>query len=156
MAAWRRRQPDPAVIVIDPSAPILFVDDDRADRMVIQVVLERSALPNPVRGFDGGAALLEYIASAASGAEPAPALVLVDVNMPGMTGFDVVKRIRAYEQFRELPPVSMLTSSDAEDDKIRAAEVGADNYLAKQSGVDAFVAMIDAAFAAKLTDQGAV
>lgn len=138
------------MIVIDPTAPILFVDDDRADRMVIKVVLQRSALPNPVREFASGPALLEYIDAAARGAEPDPALVLVDVNMPGMTGFEVVERIRAHDKFRELPLVSMLTSSDADEDKARATEAGADAYLAKQSGVAEFVAMIDDAFATQL------
>ncbi len=59
-----------------------------------------------------------------------PDLVLLDVRMPGMTGFDVLKEIRRFDDV----PVIMLTVRDDELDKVRALEMGADDYVVKPFG----------------------
>ena len=68
--------------------------------------------------------------------------VLLDVNMPGIGGIETLKRIRA-----SLPrlPILMLTVRDAEDEKVNALELGADDYITKPFGVRELVARIRAA-----------
>jgi two-component system chemotaxis sensor kinase CheA len=58
-------------------------------------------------------------------------LVVADVDMPGMTGFELTERIRADEQFRDIP-VIMVTSRDTVDDRRRGFEAGADAYVLKR------------------------
>jgi CheY-like chemotaxis protein len=58
-------------------------------------------------------------------------LVVADVDMPRMTGFELTERIRADEEFRDLP-VIIVTSRDTVDDRRRGFEVGADAYVLKR------------------------
>jgi len=58
-------------------------------------------------------------------------LVVADVDMPRMTGFELTERIRADEQFRDIP-VIIVTSRDTIDDRRRGFEVGADAYVLKR------------------------
>jgi CheY-like chemotaxis protein len=58
-------------------------------------------------------------------------LVVADVDMPRMTGFELTERIRADEQFRDIP-VIIVTSRDTVDDRRRGFEVGADAYVLKR------------------------
>jgi CheY-like chemotaxis protein len=58
-------------------------------------------------------------------------LVVADVDMPRMSGFELTERIRADEQFREIP-VIIVTSRDTVDDRRRGFEVGADAYVLKR------------------------
>ena len=68
---------------------------------------------------------------------PFPALVLLDLKMPGTSGFDVLQSVRAPKQpaFNRLPVV-VFTSSMHDEDATRAFELGADAYLVKPSGFD--------------------
>jgi CheY-like chemotaxis protein len=59
-----------------------------------------------------------------------PDLILLDINMPGYSGFDVLTRLRDDDHLRRIPVV-MLTSSDAQNDIARAYELGASGYIAK-------------------------
>ncbi|HEY3330476.1 MAG TPA: diguanylate cyclase [Capsulimonadaceae bacterium] len=57
-------------------------------------------------------------------------IVLLDVNMPGMTGFDVVRKIRTSTEYWDLP-VIMVTALNAKEDRLRAAQAGANDFIAK-------------------------
>ncbi len=63
-------------------------------------------------------------------AEPLPDLILLDINMPGLSGFDVLEAVKADERLKSVPVV-MLTSSDASADVARAYELGASGYISK-------------------------
>jgi DNA-binding response OmpR family regulator len=67
-----------------------------------------------------------------------PRLVLLDLKMPRLSGFDVLSWLRGEESFRELPVV-ILTSSSHESDIKRAYDLGAHSYLVKPVGFDALV-----------------
>jgi two-component system response regulator len=62
--------------------------------------------------------------------QPHPDLILLDINMPGYSGFDVLTRLRDDDHLKRIPVV-MLTSSDAQNDIARAYELGASGYIAK-------------------------
>lgn len=134
------------MLVVEPTLDIVVVDDSDGDRLIIGVVLERSQLRNPVVLLGSAQEAISHLENTATQGRPPPALVMLDVNMHGMTGFDVLAFIRSKDAFADQPIVAMLTSSDADRDEMRATALGADVFLPKKSGVSAFVDMIDANF----------
>src|SRR2546427_1460539 len=103
-------------------AVVLVVDDGPANRQLVQAYL--AGLDVDVRQAEDGASALEQIK-----AEP-PDLVLLDVQMPGMDGYEVCRRIKAGPRGRLLPVV-MITALNQTDDRVRALESGADDFMAK-------------------------
>jgi DNA-binding response OmpR family regulator len=98
---------------------ILIVDDDRELRELIGFVLRSAGYP-VVEAGDGLEALRQH-------AERKPDLVILDVNLPGIDGFEVCRRIRLDAD----TPVMMLTVRGEEADQVKGLDLGADDYLAK-------------------------
>ena len=98
---------------------ILIVDDDRELRELIGFALRGAGYP-VVEAGDGLEALRQHAAEK-------PDLVILDVNLPGLDGFEVCRRIRAEAD----TPVMMLTVRSEEADQVRGLDLGADDYLAK-------------------------
>ena len=98
---------------------ILIVDDDRELRELIGFALRGAGYP-VVEAGDGLEALRRHAAEK-------PDLVILDVNLPGIDGFEVCRRIRAEAD----TPVMMLTVRSEEADQVRGLDLGADDYLAK-------------------------
>ncbi len=90
-------------------ATVLVVDDDPRNRKLLEILVQAEG--HTVRSVDSGAAALAAIA------EGAPGLVLLDVMMPGMDGFDVLRRLKA-DPLLSAIPVVMVTALD--DDAARA------------------------------------
>src|SRR5216684_2847357 len=103
-------------------AVVLVVDDGVANRELVQAYL--AGLDCDVRVAEDGSSALAQIK-----AEP-PDLVLLDVQMPGMDGYEVCRRIKAGPRGRLLPVV-MITALNQTDDRVRALESGADDFMAK-------------------------
>ncbi len=135
------------MIILDPAQPILVVDDEASDRMIISAIIERSDLRNKVEQMASGQALLDYMDKVSQNAALMPALILLDINMPALSGFDTVTRLRQMDAFREQPLIAMLTSSDAASDQLEANRSGANIFLTKPSGVAKFLALINGSFA---------
>ena len=98
---------------------ILIVDDDRELRELIGFALRGAGYTVVVAG-DGLEALRQHAAEK-------PDLVILDVNLPGIDGFEVCRRIRVASD----TPVMMLTVRSEEADQVRGLDLGADDYLAK-------------------------
>src|SRR3982074_937851 len=101
---------------------VLVVDDSRAIRTVIEACL--SGINCDIRFAANGPTALEMI-----DADP-PDLVLLDVQMPGMDGYEVCVRIRANPRFKLLPVV-MITARSHSQDRVKALEWGADDFMTK-------------------------
>ena len=116
------------------SGTILIVDDSAGGREALQ-----GALTN--RGYD--------LVFAASGPEAlqlasrrVPDLVLLDVMMPEMDGFEVCRRLRGDPKLAEVP-VIMITALDDRDARIRGLEAGADDFISKPFDVGRLRAQVD-------------
>ena len=77
--------------------------------------------------------------------EPRPDLLLLDLKMPKMNGFDVLRWVRANPEMRNLPVV-VFSSSDLPEDKERAKELGAREYFVKGSNWEEFVSELSKKF----------
>lgn len=106
----------------DMPKKILAVDDERHIVRLIQVNLERAGY-EVVTAFDGREALIKI-------EEERPDMVVLDVMMPYMDGFETLKQIRANPLTRELP-VIMLTAKAQDQDVFQGYSKGADIYLTK-------------------------
>src|SRR5262249_23894610 len=73
-----------------------------------------------------------------------PDLIVLDLNLPGMSGFELCRRFRTEEETRRTP-IIMLTARIEEGDKVRGLDLGADDYITKPFGVRELVARVRAA-----------
>jgi two-component system KDP operon response regulator KdpE len=112
---------------------ILVVDDDPQIRRVMRVTLTGQGYE--VDDAKSGDGALEKIRSARFD------LVLLDVNLPGMSGLDVCRAIRGHSEIA----IIMLTVRDSEEDKVAALDAGADDYVTKPYSASELLARIRAA-----------
>ncbi len=101
---------------------ILVVDDDATNRELLQEFLVAEGL-EVVTAPDGRSSLEAF-------ARLEPDLVLLDVNMPFVDGFEVCRRLKSNPETR-LTPVVLVTALSATDDRVRGIKVGADGFLSK-------------------------
>ncbi len=113
---------------------ILLVEDTRQDEMLILRVLKKINLANGVDVVRDGQQALDYLFGEGEFAGRAgmdlPTVVLLDVNLPRVSGLEVLERLRADPRTRLLPIV-ILTSSDEERDRLRSYEHGANSFVRK-------------------------
>jgi CheY-like chemotaxis protein len=102
---------------------ILVVDDDAMSRILITHYLENAGYA--VREAAGGSEALAIVEE-----EVPPALVLLDVVMPGMSGLEVCRRIRARAESAAIPVV-LLSALERKDDRLNGLEAGADDFVTK-------------------------
>ena len=115
--------------------PILVVEDEEAImRGLCDVLAFRGYAPSAAERGDLG------LERALEG-EPEPALVVLDVMLPGLSGFDVCERLRAAKPWL---PILMLTARGSEEDVLRGFRSGADDYLTKPFSVSELVARVEA------------
>jgi DNA-binding response OmpR family regulator len=124
--------------------PILLVEDDARDLELTLVALERSQLANEVIVLRDGASALAYLKREdehADRPEGNPAVILLDLKLPKVSGLEVLQAVRDTEHLRSIPVV-MLTSSQAEGDVVRSYELGVNAYVVKPVEFKQFVAAI--------------
>ncbi len=115
------------------SATILVVDDEPQIRRVMRTALTSHGYT--IKEAKSGEEALESFRA------EKPDLVLLDVNMPGMSGVDACREIRE----RSDVPIIMLTVRNTEKDKVQALDAGADDYVVKPFGIEELLARIRAA-----------
>ncbi len=122
------------------TAPILLVEDDENDVLLLQRAFKRANLPYPLQVVRTGNEAIQYLAGEGRHADrrkyPLPFLVLLDLRMPGRDGFEVLRWLRATPGLEQILAV-VLTSSEADPDVIKAYELGANSYLVKPGGDEA-------------------
>jgi len=112
------------------AAKILVVDDDPQVRRAFRAILASQGCA-VVEARDGNEAIEEIKADC-------PDLVLLDINMPGIDGFETCRRIRGFSDV----PIIMVTVRGDEGDKVIALDAGADDYIVKPFGTQELLARI--------------
>jgi len=120
------------------SITVLYVEDEETDVMLLQHVFTKAGIYNPLQTVKDGKSAKEYLAGNPPFDDrrlhPLPGLVLLDLNLPYWSGFEVLEWIRQEPQLRRLPVV-IFTSSSRPDDIARAYDAGANAYLVKPNAL---------------------
>ena len=124
---------------------ILLVEDNPSDEALTLRALQKSGILNEVAVVRDGPAALDFLfcRGAYASRDPAqvPQLVLLDLNLPKLSGLDVLKQLRTDERTRRLPVV-ILTSSKEDKDLLAGYELGANSYVVKPVNFDQFSAAV--------------
>ncbi|WP_049889413.1 response regulator [Natronolimnohabitans innermongolicus] len=127
----------------NPSTTVLLVEDDPDDRRCIEAAFDELDLEVTVRTARDGAEALEFLdASVTAESTPRPDLVLLDLDLPGTHGLDVLEEIRNDPALAALP-VLILTNSTAERDVVDTYDRSGNAYLTKPVDDSAYDSLID-------------
>lgn len=120
----------------------VLIDDDAVDREVIRRALRELGAENSIIEAEDGEEALQKLERALEKGVDKPRVVILDLNMPRMNGFEFLERIRADERFRRLP-VFVLTTSNSRTDKEKAYDRSISGYIVKSRGILDAIKMID-------------
>lgn len=121
-----------------PPNSILMVDDNPDDFYSVRRGLQKAGISNPLLGCEDGTQAMAWLSAEGQGL---PMLVLMDINMPGVKGTEVLVWMRSRKPTENLP-VIMLTSSDDDRDVLTAFNSDANGYLHKPLDFDKFIAAL--------------
>ncbi len=127
------------VVKLNSTEAILMLDDSQEDLIIAEQCLQMSGLSNPFLAFTRASELMAYFDGVRDGTNPMPALLLLDLNMPDMSGFDVLQALRADECFKDVPVILALTNSDRISDRERVLSLQADGFHTKDGDIKAYV-----------------
>ena len=113
---------------VEATLRVCLIDDDPDHVAIISHAIRDAVPPSHLRTIGDG----EQALAALRSTESPPDLILLDINMPGLSGFDVLREVKADARLKTIPVV-MLTSSDLAADVARAYELGASGYVSKPS-----------------------
>jgi len=111
---------------------ILVVDDEPSNVELLKLILKKEY--DVMTAFDGGEALKKID-------EQSPDLILLDIMMPGINGYDVCRNLKSNEKTMSIPIV-MITALKENKDRINAIEAGADDFLSKPVDMDVLTAKL--------------
>ncbi|HVU35808.1 MAG TPA: response regulator [Opitutaceae bacterium] len=138
--------PPPMVVQSSDSLPpILVADDDPDDRFFIRRLIGKTGTEHPVRTFDDGTEVVNYLGAIAAGGPEvrrrAPRLLFLDLRMAGLGGFGFLEWAR--QQKGALPLTIVVLSNSVEPaDVSRALALGAHRYLVKYPSVQTFSTIV--------------
>jgi len=128
-------------------AIILLVEDDRSSQELTRRALSESKIRNELRIVEDGEEALAYLFRRGKYKDPAtspkPDLLLLDLNLPGVDGRDVLEQIRADSKLRRMAVV-VLTTSRREEDILRSYELGCNSFITKPMDINQFMQVIQA------------
>lgn len=121
---------------------ILLVEDNPADVRLTMEALKESKIRNQLNVAENGVEALQYLRQEGKFAgKGTPDIILLDLNLPKKDGREVLQEIKGDEQLRRIPVV-ILTTSQAEQDIMRAYDLHANCYIQKPVDLDQFLRVI--------------
>lgn len=130
---------------MNPSKTILIVEDSDDDFFATERSFKKTGLTNPIQRCTNGDQALDYLYRRGEFADPKsaprPGIILLDLNLPGTDGREVLRTIKDDKNLHKLP-VIVLTTSDAEKDIESCYEAGANSYVKKPVDMEGFVMAI--------------
>ncbi len=125
------------------AVPVTFVliEDDPGHARLIEKNVRRAGVANPLVHFPDGTSALEWLFSPENGGHRGPILVLLDLNLPDMSGLDILARVKADETMRRAP-VIVLTTTDDKTEIQRCYDLGCNVYITKPVEYEGFATAI--------------
>lgn len=123
--------------------PVIMVDDNELDYYAASRMAKKSKLANPWLYCASGEDFLVYLDMVKLGKKEMPALVLMDINMPGLNGHETIAIVRQDASFKDLPIIAMLTSSVDILDREKANNAGANDYLEKPATPEDYIKLFN-------------
>ncbi len=114
--------------------PLLIAEDSDEDFEVLQVLMEQMDVQNPIYRCTNGDKVLDFLYKEGDydnlDVAPRPSVILLDLNLPGTDGRDVLEQLKQDQNFKEIPIIVFTTSSNPRDVEF-CYEKGANGYLIK-------------------------
>ena len=130
---------------MDNTAQILLVEDNQMDVVLTLDAFREAKLINKVNVTRDGQEALDYLFGQGKFADrtlfPIPNLILLDLKMPGIDGFEVLRKIKGTDKLKRIPVV-ILTSSREEGDRALSYDIGANSYLLKPVSFEGFTDVV--------------
>lgn len=117
------------------NTPILLVEDDQVDVMTVKRALKEIHVTNPVVNPENGQEALNYLRDPKNAK---PCIILLDLNMPIMNGFEFLQVAKHDARLKRIPVV-VLTTSEEQQDKVNSFDLGVAGYMAKPVDYRQFV-----------------
>lgn len=115
---------------------ILMIDDDKGDTFLIKMLIEKGTLPLTFESMDDAEGALEVLLERfAHAPKTLPDMILLDINMPRMNGFEFQEALSKCKELNTIP-VIFMTTSDSQSDVQRAYELGGNAYITKPSNLN--------------------
>jgi CheY-like chemotaxis protein len=131
--------------MMETPAHILLVEDNHMDIVLTLDAFREARLSNTIQVVNTGEEALDYLFGTNKyndrSAYPLPNLILLDLKMPGIDGFEVLRRIKNTDKLRRIP-VIILTSSKEEGDRALSYDIGTNSYLEKPVSFDGFLEVV--------------
>ena len=122
---------------------IVMIEDDEGHARLIEKNIRRAGINNAIRHFTDGGSALDFMFNDAHGpALNGPALILLDLNLPDMSGTDILTRIKAEESSLRRTPVVVLTTTDDKVEIQRCYDLGCNVYITKPVNYENFAQAI--------------
>jgi CheY-like chemotaxis protein len=126
-------------------ATVLHVEDDPNDRLFVERAFAKAGIPVELHAVTSGEEAVSYLLAKGAFADrkrfPAPAFILLDLKLTGMSGLEILEWARKQRESKLLP-IAVLTSSREGTDVKRAYEAGATTYFVKPADTDDLHALI--------------
>ena len=121
---------------------IVMIEDDEGHARLIEKNIRRAGISNAIEHFTDGTSALAYLFDAASGpAKNGPALILLDLNLPDMSGTDILTKIKTDGPLKRTPVV-VLTTTDDKLEIQRCYDLGCNVYITKPVNYESFAQAI--------------
>jgi len=118
---------------------IIMIEDDQGHARLIEKNIRRAGISNDIRHFTDGTSALEYLEEAPDGpTHNGPALILLDLNLPDMSGADILGRIKAEGNPLKRTPIVVLTTTDDKIEIQRCYDLGCNVYITKPVNYESF------------------
>lgn len=120
-----------------------MIEDDEGHARLIEKNIRRAGISNSITHFTDGTTALDYLFNAEEGPERnGPALVLLDLNLPDMSGTDILAKIKGAEGALRRTPVVVLTTTDDKVEIQRCYDLGCNVYITKPVNYESFAQAI--------------